>query len=316
MIVQSGEKEHFSTGAQRDSHDGKPRPDLISPFAKERIGWVNKDGADHYGERNYEAGMPFSRVVASLDRHYMGYMQGDKKEDHLAQMVWNGCALLHYEELIKRGLLPAALDDLPRYLERSPAGLAAYFASLPKPATSDTAAKSETPYDLRLMQAIGISDRIAKQIRSGITYPVTVPTTLRYVYIAGPMRGIASFNFPAFDKARDAFRQNGYHVISPADIDRAEGDENSDNQVLFCLRDFSALHFIRSICDLGFVAMLPGWEKSVGATAEFMIGRWLGITVLDARTMNPLNPQDINTMDLLDSIRRFLFGQIDPKAAL
>ncbi|OQA09474.1 MAG: hypothetical protein BWY66_00573 [bacterium ADurb.Bin374] len=43
------------------------------------------------------------------------------------------------------------------------------------------------------------------------------------VYIAGKMRGISLYNFPAFDKARDRLKGLGLTPLSPADMDRAEG---------------------------------------------------------------------------------------------
>lgn len=43
------------------------------------------------------------------------------------------------------------------------------------------------------------------------------------VYIAGRMRGVKFYNFPAFDKARDRLNAIGVSVISPADMDRAAG---------------------------------------------------------------------------------------------
>jgi hypothetical protein len=42
------------------------------------------------------------------------------------------------------------------------------------------------------------------------------------VYIAGPMRGIPEFNFPAFDAAARG-RAMGLEIISPAELDRAHG---------------------------------------------------------------------------------------------
>jgi hypothetical protein len=122
MIKQSGEKQTFETGAQRDSNKSKCRPDLLSPFAAERKGWICKHGADHYGDRNWEKGMPFSRVMQSIERHLMAYKQGQIDEDHLAQLGWNVDALLHFEEAIKGGFLPASLNDLPEYLrDKKPA---------------------------------------------------------------------------------------------------------------------------------------------------------------------------------------------------
>ena len=116
----SGQREGFTTGSVRDSQAGKPRPDLASPFAAERLGaWLAK-GAEKYAERNWEKGQPFSRVVASLHRHLMRYQQGATDEDHLAAIACNAMFLLHYEEGIRHGFLPQDLDDMPHYLPPGP----------------------------------------------------------------------------------------------------------------------------------------------------------------------------------------------------
>jgi hypothetical protein len=65
--------------------------------------------------RNWENGMPFSRCVASLKRHVMKFQHGKRDEDHLAAIMFNAMALIHYEEMIERGLLPATLNDMPHY---------------------------------------------------------------------------------------------------------------------------------------------------------------------------------------------------------
>lgn len=59
-------RERFSTGAVRDRADQKPRPELISPLAAERLAAWLRDGAKKYGDRNWEAGMPSERTLASL----------------------------------------------------------------------------------------------------------------------------------------------------------------------------------------------------------------------------------------------------------
>lgn len=43
------------------------------------------------------------------------------------------------------------------------------------------------------------------------------------LYIAGKMRGIPYYNFPAFDAARDRLVGLGFEVLSPADMDRESG---------------------------------------------------------------------------------------------
>ena len=111
----SGRHEAFESGAVRDSDEGKPRPDLFSAFAMERIGlWMEK-GSRKYKPRNWEKGMSYVRVTASLHRHLMKYMQNDRSEDHLAAIAVNASFLMHYDAMIERGVLPASLNDLPLY---------------------------------------------------------------------------------------------------------------------------------------------------------------------------------------------------------
>ena len=114
-LKSSGDVQQFNTGAKRDTSDAKPRPDLISPFAEERLGEWLRLGARRYNPRNWELGIPMSRCLASLCRHVMKFKQGDRTEDHLSAIMFNAMAIIHYEEMIKRGVLPKELNDLPDY---------------------------------------------------------------------------------------------------------------------------------------------------------------------------------------------------------
>ncbi|MCL2624654.1 MAG: DUF5664 domain-containing protein [Planctomycetaceae bacterium] len=115
-MLDSGKRDTFETGAVRDSGEGKPRPDLFSAFAMDRIGRWMEMGARKYEPHNWAKGMNYSRVAASLHRHLMMYMQGDRlSEDHLAAIAVNASFLMHYDAMIKRGVLPQSLDDLPKY---------------------------------------------------------------------------------------------------------------------------------------------------------------------------------------------------------
>lgn len=123
-----------------------------------------------------------------------------------------------------------------------------------------------------------------------VSHPLQCRTgTPKYCYIAGPMRGKPEFNFPAFDNARDYMNAKGWRVISPADIDRNAGISESTNPASvqvndsrpFVLRDFWALYAIANSHERGGIVMLPGWEASTGATAEFFLARWLGIPIMD-----------------------------------
>lgn len=113
----SGKRQSFTTGAVRDSADNKPALELISPFSLERLGEWLRLGAQKYRSRNWESGMPISRVVASLERHIQAFKKGDESEDHLAAVMCNAMFILHYEEMIKIGKLPKELDDMPKYLK-------------------------------------------------------------------------------------------------------------------------------------------------------------------------------------------------------
>ncbi len=94
----SGKRQKFKTGARRDIQEGKPRPDLISPFVLWRVGALMGRGAEKYGENNWTKGMPYSRFLASAMRHLVQFMMGDRKEDHLAAVIFNIGAIIHFQE--------------------------------------------------------------------------------------------------------------------------------------------------------------------------------------------------------------------------
>ncbi len=104
------------------------------------------------------------------------------------------------------------------------------------------------------------------------------------VYIAGPMRGLPEFNFPAFDEAAAPLRAAGHEVFSPADHDRSTGFDPtglSGNEPLtdlgFDLRAAlnTDLEWITTQADAVF--LLDGWESSSGARAELAAAAALGL---------------------------------------
>ncbi|GHT32672.1 hypothetical protein FACS1894214_4620 [Planctomycetales bacterium] len=115
VMADSGKREQFSTGAVRDTADGKSRPDLISPFAMERLGEWLRLGSEKYTERNWEQGIPVSRTTASLYRHLLKFQQGATDEDHIAAVMCNAMMVIHTIEMVKRGVLPKELLDMPNY---------------------------------------------------------------------------------------------------------------------------------------------------------------------------------------------------------
>ena len=117
-IKDSGHRREFSSGATRDRDVTKPRPDLISPFAEERLGDWLRMGAEKYSARNWEKGMPASECLASLCRHVVAVKQGrDDGEDHLAAIMFNAMAIIHFESMVARGVLPRDLLDLQSYAQ-------------------------------------------------------------------------------------------------------------------------------------------------------------------------------------------------------
>lgn len=94
----SWKREEFWTGSLRDTNDWKPRFDLISPFALERIADLMARWAEKYWERNWELGQPKHRFIESWLRHLYQYIMGDRSEDHLAAVCFNIMAIMHFEQ--------------------------------------------------------------------------------------------------------------------------------------------------------------------------------------------------------------------------
>ena len=94
----SGTKDKFTTGATRDKGEGKGRYDLISVHMLRRLAQVYERGADNHGDRNWEQGIPFSRLYNSAKRHTDQALAGDTDEDHLSQAIWNLACVVHFQE--------------------------------------------------------------------------------------------------------------------------------------------------------------------------------------------------------------------------
>lgn len=117
-LKDSGDRQKFETGAQRDTSIGKGRYDLISPISIKRLAIVMEKGAKKYDERNWEKGMPLTRFLDSAKRHIDQYLEGLRDEDHLGHAMFNIMACIHIEEMINRGLLPEDLNNLPSYMPK------------------------------------------------------------------------------------------------------------------------------------------------------------------------------------------------------
>lgn len=103
----SGYREQYSTGMQRDTEDGKARFDLLFPLGVPysaqfltRIAELMTRGAVKYVPRNWEqAGTEeeLERFRSSAARHFMQWMSGDTDEDHASAVFFN---LLAFETTV------------------------------------------------------------------------------------------------------------------------------------------------------------------------------------------------------------------------
>lgn len=98
------------------------------------------------------------------------------------------------------------------------------------------------------------------------------PARAGRVYVAGPMTGLADFNFPAFNAAAAALRAKGWHVENPAEHGIVDGAEWADY-----------LHYdLGRLATCAAIYLLPGWSQSRGATLEVHVGTTLGMTLFYA----------------------------------
>lgn len=120
------------------------------------------------------------------------------------------------------------------------------------------------------------------------------------VYVAGPMRGYKDFNFPAFMAAAEYLRSHGHTVFNPAerDIERdgAEMSKSDTGDIV----EAEAKGFDRRVAitdDLLYIinhadaiALLPGWQESKGANAEFWTAQFLDLQIWELAMINQESP--------------------------
>ena len=95
----SGAREHFESGMQRDTQEGKPRFDLIIPEGVPyqdqlltRFAELMARGAEKYEDRNWEKATgeaEIARGKASAFRHFMQWFCGEADEDHAVAVFFN-----------------------------------------------------------------------------------------------------------------------------------------------------------------------------------------------------------------------------------
>ncbi len=96
---------------------GKVRYDLVPAFAVEQMARVFTKGAEKYKERNWEAGMRWSKPLASMMRHIAAFERGEDFDPetgllHMAHAMTNAAFLIEYYRIYPQG------DDRPLYAEK------------------------------------------------------------------------------------------------------------------------------------------------------------------------------------------------------
>jgi hypothetical protein len=91
---------------------------------------------------------------------------------------------------------------------------------------------------------------------------------MRKIYIAGPMTGLAHFNYPAFNAEAARLRALGYRVENPA-----------ENPTPACGTWAGYMRqAMRQMLTCDAVALMPGWMGSAGARIEHRLAIDLGMS--------------------------------------
>ena len=116
-------------------------------------------------------------------------------------------------------------------------------------------------------------------------------------YLAGPMRTKPGFNYEAFMDGASDLRSRGWVVFNPAEMDielddQADGfaemtiekqKEHADSPATarrYAKRDTDILLYELRAEDGDAIVMLPDWEESIGAKAEYRVAVWVGLKTL------------------------------------
>jgi Domain of unknown function (DUF4406) len=103
------------------------------------------------------------------------------------------------------------------------------------------------------------------------------------LYLAGPMTGYPQFNFPAFYEAASKLREQGYEIVSPAELDGPEitkvalksttGKLDANGKIAEQTWGDLLGRDVKIVADtVQGIVFLPGWERSKGARLEAYVG--------------------------------------------
>ena len=90
------------------------------------------------------------------------------------------------------------------------------------------------------------------------------------LYLAGPMSGVPEHNFPLFHRVAAQLRAQGHEVFNPAE--NKDGGQ-SKPRAFYMRLDIPALIAAEA------VVVLPGWQRSRGASLEVWLALDLGMPI-------------------------------------
>lgn len=110
-----------------------------------------------------------------------------------------------------------------------------------------------------------------------------------YTYLAGPMSGLPEWNVPAFRAAANRLRALGFLVLSPVEIGEAYFGSASD---AVAPMEYLRLDLEYMVRNCSRIALLPGWERSIGARCEVAVAITLGFAfyAISDDEVRPIDP--------------------------
>jgi hypothetical protein len=94
------------------------------------------------------------------------------------------------------------------------------------------------------------------------------------IYLSGPMKGYPDSNYPLFHEVTKQLRAEGHTVYNPAEFPHDGPLETFPFRKAFA-------EYCKFICEeADALMMLPGWQKSRGASCEHMLATNCGVEVL------------------------------------
>ena len=120
------------------------------------------------------------------------------------------------------------------------------------------------------------------------------------LYLAGKMRGVPLYAFPAFEQAAKLLREKGHEVWSPHERDIHEDNFDPSSGVPRPIKEYMK-YDLAALCDCDAVVALYGWQTSQGALLEIHVARTLGMPIYNI-DMTPAKPVDLSVLQEADAL--------------